>query len=656
MRDPGPEPRGLQARRHARALEDRHGSRASRCSRRRCPTPASPAPRGSPTSTARRRPHVTSATTGSLAFTATTNRTAETVGWSLDGTPKGPATGNDTDTFTFTWNLGTPSSGATPAASEVVDGEYTVAAKAFDSFGAYGPAKVQTIVLNRRAPYAPQNFKAVMVDDVVEAEWTQGPERDMQGFRLYRRAPDGQDAQVADTGDRRDRGRGRTALPTTGTYSYFARAVDKDTAGTAHGRRQRARRGPLGQPLAPAADERRRQARGRPGRPELVGAARAGRPRRRRLGHRLRRLPRRPAPGRRLRDHDDDEPQRHGGGRRRHTYWVVAVDGRGAQSARVAAQRGDVVRGERGETTLIGLLVAASLFIVVLGATLSSSRRARGSSRDAQIRADQQDRARVAVDGLTKQLRNLASPTPDQPDAVDRATGRDLIFKTVDPVGPNTGTNDANVKRLRYCLDASTAPLASAAALDGRHRARRARPRRTAPERAGTGDVVLAETSSTTTAASRSSASTRRRCRRSRDPRLPARRPRAGEGREGDRAVQRRLPAQPEPRARRRASRPSVGATEIVLNGSASSDPEGDPLTYIWKVNGTEIGRGRRLQVQAGQGHPTRSRSRCRTRRPDRHARPDHGDPMTLCIDSTAAPARRGGSAGSSPRSPCSRS
>ena len=113
------------------------------------------------------------------------------------------------------------------------------------------------------------------------------------------------------------------------------------------------------------------------------------------------------------------------------------------------------MRGERGETTLTGLLIAASIFIVVLGATLSAFETSTRVSRDAQIRADQQDRARVAVDAVTKQLRNLASPTPDQPDAVDRATGRDLIFKTVDPVGPNSGTNYANVKRLRYCLDAS---------------------------------------------------------------------------------------------------------------------------------------------------------------------------------------------------------
>ena len=30
----------------------------------------------------------------------------------------------------------------------------------------------------------------------------------------------------------------------------------------------------------------------------------------------------------------------------------------------------------------------------------------------------------------------------------------------------------------------------------------------------------------------------------------------------------------------------------VLLNGSPSSDPEGDPLDYFWFVNGVEVGRG----------------------------------------------------------------
>jgi type II secretory pathway component PulJ len=108
--------------------------------------------------------------------------------------------------------------------------------------------------------------------------------------------------------------------------------------------------------------------------------------------------------------------------------------------------------GERGETTLVGLLVAAILFLIVLGATLDLFSTSETINRNTQQRNDAQDRARVAVDTLARQLRNLASPTPEQPQAVDRAQPRDVIFLTVNPVGPNSGANETNVQRVRWCL------------------------------------------------------------------------------------------------------------------------------------------------------------------------------------------------------------
>ena len=38
---------------------------------------------------------------------------------------------------------------------------------------------------------------------------------------------------------------------------------------------------------------------------------------------------------------------------------------------------------------------------------------------------------------------------------MDKASPYDLIFQTVDPIGPNTGANAANIKRVRWCLDSS---------------------------------------------------------------------------------------------------------------------------------------------------------------------------------------------------------
>lgn len=109
--------------------------------------------------------------------------------------------------------------------------------------------------------------------------------------------------------------------------------------------------------------------------------------------------------------------------------------------------------GERGETTLVGLLMAMVLFGAVLGATLSMFAGSERVSSDAQRRVDAEERARQAEELISRDLRNLASPTPNQPQAVDRAGARDIVFKTVDPVGPNAGQNASNVKRVRYCLD-----------------------------------------------------------------------------------------------------------------------------------------------------------------------------------------------------------
>jgi hypothetical protein len=260
------------------------------------------------------------------------------------------------------------------------------------------------------------------------------------------------------------------------------------------------------------------------------------------------------------------------------------------------------VRGERGEANLVGVLVGGLLSLVILGATFSLFERGTTVAKTAQTRADQQERVRVAVDGITKQLRNLASPTPDQPNAVDRATGRDLIFKTVDPVGPNTGANGANIKRMRYCLD-----------VDGRLWRQQQRwtgatvpaaPAATNCPGIGwdAGDVVVAQTvvnddtgepvfrfnSTTLAAISQIRVSLLVDVDQGQGPE-PAELSSGVFLRNQNRAPTASFTA-------------TVGAAEIILNGSASSDPEGDPLTYIWKDNGTEVGRGIVLRYQPAKG------------------------------------------------------
>jgi hypothetical protein len=111
---------------------------------------------------------------------------------------------------------------------------------------------------------------------------------------------------------------------------------------------------------------------------------------------------------------------------------------------------------ERGEMGLIQLLVAMSIFAAVLGATLVTFQNFDTLNRRTVDRASSQDSARTSADRLVRDLRNLASPTINQPQAVDRASDYDLVFQTVDPVGPNTGANAPNIKRVRWCLDMTT--------------------------------------------------------------------------------------------------------------------------------------------------------------------------------------------------------
>jgi type II secretory pathway component PulJ len=113
--------------------------------------------------------------------------------------------------------------------------------------------------------------------------------------------------------------------------------------------------------------------------------------------------------------------------------------------------------------TLVELLIAASLFIIVLGAALTSFNVMETKARVNALLQDSQQRARQTVIILSRQLRNLAGPDENQPGAFDPATASfspaapyDIVFKTVDPNGPNAGLNPTNVERVRYCLDSGS--------------------------------------------------------------------------------------------------------------------------------------------------------------------------------------------------------
>lgn len=113
-----------------------------------------------------------------------------------------------------------------------------------------------------------------------------------------------------------------------------------------------------------------------------------------------------------------------------------------------------LAREERG-FTLMELLTASALMIVVISATLFTYEHfVTGSNANAR-QNDAQDTARSATDRLARDLRNLASPTAWQPNAVEKADPYDIVFQSVNPVGPPAGQNETNVRRVRYCLNST---------------------------------------------------------------------------------------------------------------------------------------------------------------------------------------------------------
>jgi hypothetical protein len=256
------------------------------------------------------------------------------------------------------------------------------------------------------------------------------------------------------------------------------------------------------------------------------------------------------------------------------------------------------LESERGEVGLIQLLVAMSLFAMILGATLVTFQNFDALSRRNIDRSASQDSARTSIDRVVRDLRNLASPTIEQPRAVDRATDYDLVFQTVDSVGPNAGANASNVKRVRWCLDSSVPADEKLYIQEQRWTTLTtpAMPAATAcPGTGWTTTTVLAQNlTNRYNGASRplfgfnSGALTE-----INEIHVdvfsdldPVRRPNETHLTSG--VFLRNQNSSPIAAFTAAVS----GATAIVLNGSASYDPEGQQLKYVWVDNGVKIQNG----------------------------------------------------------------
>lgn len=110
------------------------------------------------------------------------------------------------------------------------------------------------------------------------------------------------------------------------------------------------------------------------------------------------------------------------------------------------------MRSERG-LTLVELLVAATLMLVVLAATLGTLDRFSGTTRATELQNDSQEQARRGMAQLARELRNHAVANTAAPEGIALAEPHDLVFETVGRDRPAGTQNTANIERIRYCLD-----------------------------------------------------------------------------------------------------------------------------------------------------------------------------------------------------------
>jgi prepilin-type N-terminal cleavage/methylation domain-containing protein len=108
---------------------------------------------------------------------------------------------------------------------------------------------------------------------------------------------------------------------------------------------------------------------------------------------------------------------------------------------------------EEAGYSLVELIVVSAIAPILLAATLLVFTEFSKNTTRNQVAAEAQANTRQQIDQLARELRNLASPTPEQPQAIDSAAAYDIVFQTVGPSDFPNGQNASNVRRVRYCLD-----------------------------------------------------------------------------------------------------------------------------------------------------------------------------------------------------------
>ena len=102
--------------------------------------------------------------------------------------------------------------------------------------------------------------------------------------------------------------------------------------------------------------------------------------------------------------------------------------------------------------TLVEVLVVCVLMLVVMGATLTTFESFQQNVSTNERQNTAQDTARNAMDLMARDLRNLASPSKEQPLALDLKADQQIIFQSEGRDMPVGSLNAANTNRVRYCV------------------------------------------------------------------------------------------------------------------------------------------------------------------------------------------------------------